>query len=337
VVQANALPGPARLVLADVAGQGVAQRRLERLDAASAILVQIQEIRGQGIAAQVIEQFSEVGGLPEESEHVPAHVRHLGRWRERAVDDLLLGGRAGVAQPLLPREPQPGAGVHEQPMQRALDLLGVDRRIDIDAGAALEQVDRGNGIVVAPVPDMEQALVPGLRDARLDGFELPGRDLLRQRPPAVSVAQEDDEVGPGRDFLAALDLPQTQPQGLLVQRRLLAHPPAQVYGLEAAAVRHGEVPQPREHMALQRIALLLQIAEGGADEETEGLTGTHEGSPLSPGRRSIGRVQLLDHRAELADEVVDRAVEDGPVGATSKCGCSPWRAIRITFFPHPHA
>jgi hypothetical protein len=45
--------------------------------------------------------------------------------------------------------------------------------------------------------------------------------LRRQRPPTAAVAEQDDEVGPRRHLLAALDLLQADAHGLLVERGLL--------------------------------------------------------------------------------------------------------------------
>ena len=47
--------------------------------------------------------------------------------------------------------------------------------------------------------------------------------------------------------------------------------PAQVDRLEAGAMLRAKLSQLWEDRALQRIPLVLQIAKGGADEDTEGL------------------------------------------------------------------
>jgi hypothetical protein len=69
--------------------------------------------------------------------------------------------------------------------------------------------------------------------------------------------------------LAALNLAQADLQGLLVERRLVAHAPAQVDGLEARVVRLAELAQPGKDDALQRVAIGLQVFKCGTDKYPE--------------------------------------------------------------------
>jgi predicted lysophospholipase L1 biosynthesis ABC-type transport system permease subunit len=57
---------------------------------------------------------------------------------------------------------------------------------------------------------------------------------------------------------------------LPVERGLLADAPAQVDGLEPAAMLLAEIADLWKNVLLQMVALSLQVAEGGADEDTEG-------------------------------------------------------------------
>jgi hypothetical protein len=69
----------------------------------------------------------------------------------------------------------------------------------------------------------------------------------------------------------------------LVEGSLITHAPTQVDDLEAAAMRHRQVTQTGEDFLLQCIALGLQVAEGGTDEDPKG-TGrlSHIGISLDP-------------------------------------------------------
>jgi len=70
-----------------------------------------------------------------------------------------------------------------------------------------------------------------------------------------------------------LDLTQADFHRLLVEKRHLAHSPAQVDGLEAGGVAGAQLAQAREDLLLQSAALGFQVAEGGGDENTEGASG----------------------------------------------------------------
>jgi hypothetical protein len=80
--------------------------------------------------------------------------------------------------------------------------------------------------------------------------------------------------------MAALDLPQTDVHRLLVEGRFRAHPPAQVDGLEAAAVTVAKVAEARENGLVEIVALRLQVLEGGAHEDAKRSVCLHRKQPL---------------------------------------------------------
>ena len=80
------------------------------------------------------------------------------------------------------------------------------------------------------------------------------------------VWEQHDEVGLDAGLVAALNLAQANLHGLLVQRRLVAHAPAQVDGLEARIVLLAQLAQPGEDVALQSVTLGLQVFKGRTDK-----------------------------------------------------------------------
>jgi len=88
-------------------------------------------------------------------------------------------------------------------------------------------------------------------------------------PPTVTVSEQNDEVRLDAGLLAAFNLAQADLHGLLVECRLVADTPAQVNGLKAGAVLFTELAQLREHVALQRVALGLQVFEGRTNKNPE--------------------------------------------------------------------
>src|ERR1035437_10249058 len=129
------------------------------------------------------------------------------------------------------------------------------------AGARFEQKLRRHGVIVALIPTVDQLPI-GVCDSIANLFKLPGLDARRQRAPAVALPQQDDEVGLDAGLLAALDLAQANLHGLLVERRFVAHAPAQVDSLKACVVRFAELAQAGEDLALQSVSLGLQIFKG---------------------------------------------------------------------------
>src|SRR5205085_8749568 len=113
-----------------------------------------------------------------------------------------------------------------------------------------QTIDRRRRILVAPVPSLEQCLVSSIGHALLDLLILRRRNLCGQRPPAVTVAKQHDEVRSWRGLLAAFDLLQTNLDGLLIEARLFAHAPAQINRLKAAAVLLTQLTQLGEDCLL---------------------------------------------------------------------------------------
>ena len=62
------------------------------------------------------------------------------------------------------------------------------------------------------------------------------------------------------------------------ERRLFADTPAQIDRLKPTAMPRAQLPQPREDVLLQGVALLLQVTERRADEDAEGARWLRHGS-----------------------------------------------------------
>jgi hypothetical protein len=112
----------------------------------------------------------------------------------------------------------------------------------------------------------------------------------RQRPPAITLPQQHDEVGFDAGLLAARDLVQADLHGLLVERRFVAYSPAKVDGLKARVVRLAQLAQPWEDIALQCVALGFQILKSRADKDSEcACRGRHRTitKDFTPGRLGL--------------------------------------------------
>lgn len=200
-----------------------------------------------------------------------------------AVVDFLGGGGRFVFEAGILRQTQFPGSATERVAQRAFDFVKPLVVIPELVGAGLEDVSplvqpgpvgqRTDGILVEPIPTIGQLR----RQVRPQGLELRGGDLVGQRTPAVSVTEQDDEIGAGCHRLAAGDLRPANPHGALVQGRFMADAPAQVNRLETPAPALAVALQAREHALLQRIPLRLQIAEGRADEDPDGSRGCWHG------------------------------------------------------------
>src|ERR1035437_5108145 len=152
------------------------------------------------------------------------------------------------------------------------------------AGARLEQILRRHRVLVAFIPLVDQPLI-GVSGSIANLLELHSLDPRRQRAPAVALPEQHDEVGLDAGLLAALNLAQADIHGLLVERRLVAHTPAQVDGLEARAVRFAELAQAWEDLALQGVALGLQVFKGRTDKYPEcACCGWHGACSSKPSR-----------------------------------------------------
>ncbi len=113
---------------------------------------------------------------------------------------------------------------------RPLQLHGTGQRLTQDAfGLApflavvgrLQEILGRQGVVIALEPEVESELVL-VRQILAQSLELVGGDAWRQRPPAVTAAQQQDEVGPGAATLTAFDLFQADFQRLLIAPGILA-------------------------------------------------------------------------------------------------------------------
>ncbi|MGA2456098.1 MAG: hypothetical protein ABSF85_00790 [Terriglobales bacterium] len=88
---------------------------------------------------------------------------------------------------------------------------------------------------------VHQLPLGGVCNATANTIEFLRLDPCWQRPPTVTVSEQNDEVRLDAGLLAALNLAQADLHGLLVECRLVAHTPAQVNGLEACAVLFTEL------------------------------------------------------------------------------------------------
>ena len=165
----------------------------------------------------------------------------------------------------------------ERRMQQPLDRAPRRRAGEL-AGARLENVFRRVGVLVQSVPLPSQRPRFAGWNERQKRVEFSGWNSGGQGLPAVPVAEQRDEVRPHAGGLAPPNLAQADLHRLLVERRLVAHAPAQVDGLEPRAVLLAELSQLRKHVALKRIALRLQILERRADEDPECAGGGRHGA-----------------------------------------------------------
>jgi len=77
---------------------------------------------------------------------------------------------------------------------------------------------------------------------------------------------------PSAEIYAQADL-----NGLLVERSLIAHAPAQIDGLETRSMLLAQTAQAGESVLLQHIPLRLQVLKGRTDKDTEGASGDRHG------------------------------------------------------------
>jgi len=136
--------------------------------------------------------------------------------------------------------------------------------------AGQQPIECRHGVVIFSVP-LIQTLEPGVIAALLaqegvDLVELIAWNLFRQRPPAVALAQQCDEVGRLGCAAAAIDLAQTNSNRMLIFGGFLTYAPTQIHRLERGIMGVTELLQAGKHSLAQRIALSLQVTERGADE-----------------------------------------------------------------------
>src|ERR1035438_1494794 len=116
-------------------------------------------------------------------------------------------------------------------MQRLLDRIprGIGNEL---AATWLKTVFRRNGILVQPIPLLSKSRRLALWNMRQKSVEFGGGNSGRKGLPAVTVAEQHDEIRPHSSRLTAADLAQADLHGLLVERSLVAHAPTEVDGLE---------------------------------------------------------------------------------------------------------
>ncbi len=198
---------------------------------------------------------------PQRAEHV-CLVPGPRRRAQQSQLDLAVGGGTGEQQLLLRWDARRAAGAlqrHAQPLVlRPLETFSLQQHV----------LGR-HGVLVQPVGGLESVALLG-RKVRHQAREEGGGDLGRQEIAAVAVAELDEEEEVGREPAAALQFVEADAQRLAVGARRLAHPPAQVDGLQAEAGRGAQAAQFGEDAALQDVALDLEVGEGRAEEEADG-------------------------------------------------------------------
>jgi len=184
--------------------------------------------------------------------------------------DLLFGGRGFVLLTLIVGEV--GLGCLEQgAAQRPLDFTLPHREVSkaILLLARQQTVDWRRRVVIATIPCCQQLLVPFISDALFDAPVFAGGNLSRKRPPTVSITQQNNKVRPRRSALRTVHFIQADFHCLLVETCFFAHAPSQVDGLKTTAVLRAQIAQPGKDVFLNGVPLLLQVAEGRADEDSK--------------------------------------------------------------------
>jgi hypothetical protein len=127
-------------------------------------------------------------------------------------------------------------------------------------------------ILIEAIPGAYQLRVRRLIEER---GEFRCWNFVRDRPPAVPVAEERNKVRPRRDALAARDLIEADAHGALLAAGFFEDAPPEIDGLEAAIVVRAERAQARENGPLQHVPLRVQVAEGRAHEDPEDTRSGH--------------------------------------------------------------
>ena len=215
--------------------------------------------------------------LPEEAKDVLLRI-----WRlQRAFDNLLPGGGEGVFFQRGGAQPRAHCRAFQRCQQRALHpgFPGGVIRIRPAGLARQRNVFGWDGIFIQAVPACilrveRRASRPGrirVRPGAAAAPQTPRRGWRGQRAPAVAVAQQDDEVGARADGCWQRSISPRQmfivcwsraASSLTPQRRSMAW--------KRQPCASAELAQAREDVLLQGVALGLQVAEGGADEDAEG-------------------------------------------------------------------
>jgi transposase-like protein len=155
--------------------------------------------------------------------------------------------------------------------------------VDVYPRAAVERAMKVQEVILLAMAQKltwhQAAEIIGISDRQMrrwrERYEEHGYDGLMDRRRGVPggkrvpPTQETNKVGLDAGLLAALNLAQADLHGLLIERRLVAHAPAQVDGLKARVVLLAQLAQLREDLSLQSVALGLQVLKGRADKYPE--------------------------------------------------------------------
>lgn len=281
MVLRNARIGPFGPIVANVGAKPKPQHRLDPFKPRSRVGVHLA-MRIQ--VAKISFRRRQDPDTPEIAEHM--RLRRLAL--ENPESDLLLRGRGLVPVARVGGELELYGGRAEIFSQSLLDLRPL-RPIAIFCLTRAQQIDWRHGVFVAPIPELRAGA--GLfAHGGQQGFEFGGRNAQRQRAPAISIAQKDDEVRSRRDAFRPGDFGQADLDGSLVEAGFLAHPPAQVDRLKSRAVGEAELPQTRKSPLLQGVSLGAKVVEGRADKDSERATALRH-------RRSLFRVRGIANGA----------------------------------------
>lgn len=226
--------------------------------------------------------------LPEAGQHMLPGIRNA----QRALPDFLLrggsletdDGRRRILRRLSLVKTTPQLlrrhGAIDDLPQDSLDFAprGIPRvvlRVREALPPGLQDMDGRNRILVLAIPFSQNGnwriAGPGgkLSGGALQGLKFSHRDLFRQGPPSVAVAQQDQEIGSWRNLLRAPQLVDTNPHRAVIETRFARHAPAEVNGLELKTVPNAKLLQLGEDMLLQRIALRFHVAECRTDKKPD--------------------------------------------------------------------
>ena len=163
-----------------------------------------------------------------------------------------------------------------------------------------EQILRRQRVVIAGVEATQELSGRGIGTERSDRGEFCGRHAWRQGTPAVAIAEENQEIRPRRDPLAAGDFGKTDLQGLLIAACIGADAPAKIDGLEPGAKTSAQIVDGGKHDPPQRLTLGCEVGERGANEQSERRVGRDAVRSVAAGtRHSTPIVECLRRRPRL--------------------------------------
>jgi hypothetical protein len=135
--------------------------------------------------------------------------------------------------------------------------------------SSLKEIHGRHSVFIPSIPGVEDLPSRSRRGRLFKSSELVFRNLFGQGPPAVTVAQQNQEIGLGRNLLRAPQFLEANPHGAVVEACLTRDTPAQINGLELELPARAELLQLRDHVSLQGVAFMLEVRERRADEDPD--------------------------------------------------------------------